>query len=192
MFMGPLEDMKPWSTKNILGVHRFLYKVWEMSQFVVGDTSDVELERLIHKTIKKVGEDVEKMSYNTAISAMMVLVNKVQEVKAVGKKDFESLLIILSPFAPHMCEELWSRLGHTESIFKEKWPEYDPAKVIDSEIEMPVKVNGKTRAKLRLPADISEDDARQMALADENVKKYIVGEPKKVIVIKGKLISIVA
>lgn len=191
MFMGPLEDIKPWSTKNILGVHRFLYKIWEMSQSVTNGESIDELERLIHKTIKKVGEDVEKMSYNTAISAMMILVNKIQEVKTLSKKDFESLLIILSPFAPHMCEELWSQLGYAESIFKEKWPEYDLTKVIDSKIEMPVQVNGKIRAKLILPFNISEDDAKQIALTDEKIKKYIVGNPKKVLVIKKKIISIV-
>ena len=191
MFMGPLEDMKPWSTKNILGVHRFLYKIWEMSQFVVDGSSDEELERVIHKTIKKVGEDIEKMGYNTAISAMMVLINKIQEVKTVSRNDFEKLLVILAPFAPHMCEELWSQLGHAESIFKEKWPEYDPDKVIDSEIEMPVQINGKVRAKLVLPANASDEEVKAAALSDEQVKKYISGEPKKIIVVKGKLISIV-
>lgn len=218
MFMGPLEDMKPWSTKNILGVHRFLYKVWEMSSRPIFVDSDglQEIKIALDKTIKKVGEDIENMSYNTATSTMMILINFINNVGSQKKKHLndiishknengsedplsvevrdlkEKFLIILSPFAPHMCEELWSQLGHTESIFKEKWPEYDPAKVIDSEIEMPVQVNGKIRAKLKLPADVSEDDAKQMALADENVKKYVAGEPKKVIVIKGKLISIVA
>lgn len=226
MFMGPLEDMKPWSTKNILGVNRFLNKVWEISSSVIlngaernegpqvnprdplssrqtgsqvypvidfGDQDD-ELEKvevLLHKTIKKVGEDIESMGYNTAISTMMVLVNKMQEVKVVTSKQFETLLIILAPFAPHMTEELWSKLGHTTSIFKESWPAYDPAKVIDAEIEMPVQINGKVRAKLILPTAISEADARVAALNDENVKKYLTGEPKKVIFVKGKLISIV-
>jgi leucyl-tRNA synthetase len=109
----------------------------------------------------------------------------------------EKLLIILSPFAPHMCEELWSQLGNKESIFKipedakEKWPKYDESKVIDSEVEMVVQVNGKVRAKLKLPTDISEEEAKKIALDDENVKKYLVAEPKKVIFVKGKLISIV-
>ncbi len=191
MFMGPLEDMKPWSTKNILGVNRFLNKVWDISQQPMAAAENIDVEVLLHKTIKKVSSDIETMGYNTAISTMMVLVNKMQEVKVVTAKQIASLLIILAPFAPHLTEELWSNLGHTTSIFKETWPEYDPAKVIDAEIEMPVQVNGKVRAKLILPADINEADAKAAALGDENVKKYLTGEPKKVIFIKGKLISIV-
>ena len=132
------------------------------------------------------------MGYNTAISTMMVLANKIQEIKTVSSKQFEKFLIILSPLAPHLAEELWEKLGHTESIFKEKWPEYDPSKVVDSEIEMPVQVNGKVRAKLKLPADVGEEEAKAAALADEQVKKYLTGEPKKVIFVKGKLISIVS
>jgi len=193
MFMGPLEDMKPWSTKNILGVHRFLNKVWELAQ-VESQKSKVEsqeVEVLLNKTIKKVGEDIETMSYNTAISTMMVLVNKIQEVKIINQNQLEKFLIILAPFAPHMAEELWSKLGQSASIFKEAWPEYDASKIIDAEFQMPVQVNGKVRAKLTLATDISEADAKAAALADENVKKYLTGEPKKVIYIKNKMISIV-
>jgi leucyl-tRNA synthetase len=191
MFMGPLEDMKPWSTKNILGVQRFLNKVWEIPQFVTNDVNDEEIEKLVHKTIKKVGEDIEKMSYNTAISTMMVLVNKIQEVKSISQDQMERFLIILAPFAPHLCEELWLQLGNSGSIFKESWPEFDQSKIIDAEIELPVQVNGKVRAKLKVLADISDEEVKKLALADDNVKKYLSGEPKKVIVIKGRLISIV-
>ncbi|MFA5020460.1 MAG: leucine--tRNA ligase [Patescibacteria group bacterium] len=199
MFMGPLEAMKPWSTKNILGVHRFLNRVWELvpllSREGLGEVSEgndkAELEILFNKTIKKVGEDIEAMSYNTAISALMVLVNKFQSAGGINQEQLEKFLIILSPFAPHLAEELWGKLGQVESIFKEKWPEYDASKVIDTEIEMPVQINGKVRAKLKLPANISETEAKAAALSDENVKKYLVGEPKKIIFIKGKLISIV-
>lgn len=191
MFMGPLEDMKPWNTKNILGVNRFLNKVWELGQQSSGDAENEEVEVLLHKTIKKIGEDIETMGYNTAISAMMVLVNKIQEVKTVSQKQWEKFLIILSPFAPHLAEELWEKLGHADSIFKEKWPEYDSSKVVDAEMEMPVQVNGKIRAKLKLPTGVSEDEAKAAALSDEQVKKYLTGEPKKVIFVAGKLISIV-
>jgi leucyl-tRNA synthetase len=191
MFMGPLEDMKPWSTKNILGVHRFLNKVWEISQFIIDDSSDLELGKVVHKTIKKVGEDIEKMSYNTAISTMMILINKIQETKAISKADFSSLLIILSSFAPHLCEELWRGLGNKESIFKQSWPKYDESKIIDAEIELPVQVNGKVRAKLKISIDTDEEEIKKLALADENVQKYLSGEPKKVIIVKGRLISIV-
>lgn len=191
MFMGPLEDMKPWSTKNILGVHRFLNKVWDIGQQEMSVSENNEVEILLHKTIKKVGEDIEVMGYNTAISALMMLLNKIQEIKTVSRKQWEKILIIISPLAPHLAEELWSQLGHKESIFKEQWLDYDPAKVIDAEKEIPVQVNGKVRAKLMLATDITEEAATAAALADDNVKKYLSGEPKKVIFVKGKLISIV-
>jgi leucyl-tRNA synthetase len=211
MFMGPLEAMKPWSTRNIMGVHRFLNKVWEICNVIPSEAwgsrvnqdkdeiatvaslprNDSQVEILLYKTIKKVGEDIEKMSYNTAISAMMVLVNKIQETKSITKEQWKKFLIILSSFAPHIAEELWSKLGHQESIFKESWPKYDESKIKDEEIELPVQVNGKVRAKLKLPADVSEAEARKLALADENVKKYVISEPKKVIFVKGRMISIV-
>ncbi|MFA5124943.1 MAG: leucine--tRNA ligase [Patescibacteria group bacterium] len=191
MFIGPLEDTKPWSTKNILGVHRFLNKVWDIGQQTLGREENSEVEILLNKTIKKVGDDIEVMSYNTAISSMMVLINKVQEVKTASQEQWEKFLIILSPFAPHLTEELWEKLGHTASIFKESWPQYDPAKVIDTEKEIPVQVNGKVRAKLVLPTNVTEETAKAAALADDNVKKYLTGEPKKVIFVKGRMISIV-
>jgi leucyl-tRNA synthetase len=122
---------------------------------------------------------------------MMVLVNKIQETKSITKEQWKKFLIILSSFAPHIAEELWSKLGHQESIFKESWPKYDENKIKDEEIEIPVQVNGKVRAKLKLPADVSGAEARKLALADENVKKYVISEPKKVIFVKGRMISIV-
>ncbi|MEI6287962.1 MAG: leucine--tRNA ligase [bacterium] len=198
MFMGPLEDMKPWSTKNILGVNRFLFKVWEIGQNKKEELrfKNEEIEIILNKTIKKVGEDIEKMSYNTAISAMMVLANEINKhVSETGHapslQNVEKFLIILSSFAPHLTEELWAGLGHKTSIFKEAWPEYDESKTIDSEIELPVQVNGKVRAKLKVATDISEADAVALAKADENIKKYLISEPKKVIFIKGKMISFV-
>ncbi|MFA6227575.1 MAG: leucine--tRNA ligase [Patescibacteria group bacterium] len=209
MFMGPLEDMKPWSTKNILGVHRFLNKVWEFYQdkdwWNKISPNEGWMIREMHRIIKKAGEDIEEMKFNTAISQFMILINfwntgKNEVEKKVDKQKIDeaslefikkSFLIILSPFAPHMCEELWYQLGHETSIFKEKWPEYDPAKVVDAEKEIPVQVNGKIRAKLVLPTDVTEETAKAAALNDANVKRYLTGEPKKVIFIKGKLVSIV-
>ncbi|MFA6594096.1 MAG: leucine--tRNA ligase [Candidatus Buchananbacteria bacterium] len=191
MFMGPLEDMKPWSTKNILGVHRFLNKAWDIGRQTLSKEEKSEVEVILDKTVKKVGEDIETMSYNTAISAMMILFNEIPDAKAVSREQWEKILIILSPFAPHLAEELWEKLGHTDSIFKESWPQYDPEKIIDAEKEIPVQVNGKIRAKLILPTDATEEAVKTAALADKNVKKYLIGEPKKIIFIKGKLISIV-
>jgi leucyl-tRNA synthetase len=144
---------------------------------------------LLHKTVKKVGEDIENMRFNTAISAMMVLIN---ESKVVSKEFVEKFLIILAPFAPHMAEELWNKLGHKESIFKEAWPKYDESKIKDEEIELVIQINGKVRAKLKLPVDISEADAIKLAKEDDNVKKYLEGvEIKKTIFVANKLISFV-
>jgi len=192
--MGPLEDMKPWSMQNINGIARFLNKVWELSRQVKGDKLNVEnaeLEILLHKMIKKVGEDIDMMSFNTAISAMMMLANAMQETKDFSQASFDKFLVILSPFAPHLAEELWSQLGHQDSILKEAWPAYDPAKIIDSEIELPVQVNGKVRAKLVLPADVSEAEAVKAALDNPAVQKYVMTEPKKMLYVKGRMISIV-
>lgn len=196
MFMGPLEDMKPWSTKNILGVHRFLIKVWEVIQknnkLKKQEIIDDDLTVLLNKTIKKVGEDIERMSYNTAISAMMVLVNKFQAVEDINQTDLENLLIILAPFAPHLAEELWSQLGHNESVFKTKWPQYDETKVKDEIIEFVVQINGKMRAKLQLPAEISQAEAMAAVKVDPNIQKYLAGqEIKKEIFVPGKLVSFV-
>ncbi|MFA6918653.1 MAG: class I tRNA ligase family protein [Patescibacteria group bacterium] len=190
MFMGPLEDAKPWNTKGIIGISRFLEKVWNLvNNFSNDGTITPELEILLHKTIKKVGEDIENMRFNTAISAMMVLIN---ESKVVSKEFVEKFLIILAPFAPHMTEELWNKLGHKESIFKEAWPKYDESKIKDEEIELVIQINGKVRAKLKLPVDISEADAIKLAKEDDNVKKYLEGaEIKKTIFVANKLISFV-
>jgi len=193
MFIGPLEDMKPWSTKNILGVHRFLGKVWELPSIVAKEEIETnsELEIILNKTIKKVGEDIEKMGFNTAISAMMMLVSAMQEAKTIPQEYLEKILLILSPFAPHLTEQMWRKAGHMESIFKEAWPIYDQAKIIETEIELPVQVNGKVRAKLKLPADVEESVATKAALADPMVQKYVMTEPRKIIYVKGKMISIV-
>ena len=201
MFMGPLEDVKPWNTKGIVGISRFLERVWNLFPLLTKEgqgevLNDVEnkgrvnaLETILHKTIKKVGEDIENMRFNTAISAMMVLVN---ESKGISKEFLEKFLLILSPFAPHMAEELWTKLGHKESIFKEAWPKYDESKIRDEEVELVVQINGKIRAKLKLPADTSEAEAVKVAKSDENVKKYLDGvEIKKTIFVANKLISFV-
>lgn len=190
MFMGPLEDVKPWNTKGIVGISRFLEKVWNL---VNGYSQDEEINAdqivVLNKTIKKVGEDVENMRFNTAISAMMVLLNG---SKVMSKEFLQKFLIILAPFAPHMAEELWTKLGHKESIFKESWPKYDESKIRDEEVELVVQINGKVRAKLKLPMDTSEAEAIALAKSDENVKKYIEGvEIKKTIFVANKLISFV-
>ncbi|KKS26508.1 MAG: Leucine-tRNA ligase [Parcubacteria group bacterium GW2011_GWA2_42_11] len=212
MFMGPLEDAKPWNTKGIVGVKRFLEKVWKISEHVSkkdyslsgversemkskGDDSLRQaqaINSLLHKTIKKVGEDIEALKFNTAISALMILVNEMSGEEAVAKEDLEKLLIILSPFAPHMAEELWNQIGYDKSIFTEKWPEYDVNLIKDEIISLPVQINGKVRAVLSVPADISEDEAKKLTLSDDVIIKWLAGkEPKKIIFVKGRLVNIV-
>jgi len=197
MFMGPLEDTKPWNTSSIAGVRRFLERVWKLQDKLREDDEtntliDIKLNKLLHQTVKKVTQDIEKMRFNTAISQMMIFVNNLEKEKKIIQDLFEKFLILLSPFAPHMAEELWQRLGHKKSIIFAKWPEYDKNLIQEDEIEMVVQINGKVRDKIKVLADISEQEAKQKALASEKVQKWLDGkEPKKVIYIKGKLVSMV-
>lgn len=195
MFMGPLVDAKQWDTKGIIGISRFLERVWRTSKGIANHESGIKnkgLERLVHKTIKKVSKDIENLRFNTAISAMMILVNEFSKEKEIFLIHYSKFLILLSPFAPHIAEELWSQLGHKKSIFTEKWPQYDPALVKEETIELVVQINGKVRARLSVPADISEEDARNLSLSDEGIKKWLDGkEPKKLIFVKGRLVNIV-
>jgi len=190
MFMGPFDQPVSWSTKGIKGVSRFLEKIWDLMVENVEVVENVELIRLLHKTIKKVSEDIEGLRFNTAVSALMILANKMQEVGA-DNKTREKSLILLSAFAPHIAEELWHQLGHKDSIFKEKWPKYDSKLIQEKEIEFVVQINGKLRDRIIFPIDVSEEEAKKKALESEKVKKYVVGEPKKVIFVKNKLINFV-
>lgn len=192
MFMGPLEEMKIWNTNSIIGLKRFLEKVWRL-QFKIGEgKGENEIKNLLHKTVKKVTEDIETLHFNTAISQMMILVNGMEREKEVQATDYEALVGIVSPFAPHICEELWNKLGHKESIFLSQWPKYDPDFVKDEEIDLVIQVNGKLRDSLRVSADISEGEAKKVSMESEKLKKYISGkEIRKVIFVKGKLINFV-
>ena len=195
MFMGPFDQAIPWDTKGVIGVRRFLDRVFNIFNFqdiALADQSDNELEILLNKTIKKVGEDAEEMRFNTAVSSLMILSNKIYEKKSVTSELLEKFLLILSPFAPHLCEELWQKLGHQESIALEKWPEYDPNKIQDAELEIPVQINGKVRAKIKIAAGSSQDQVVALARQEENVQKYLTGaEIKKTIFVADKLISFV-
>lgn len=204
MFMGPFDQAINWSTDGLQGMFRFLDRINKVfgNIFSIKDNLKEKKSKLIHKTIKKVSEDIENMRFNTAISSMMEYFNERDfaskinehgelEGDGVDVEAIQKFLIILSSFAPHLAEELWEKLGHKQSIFKEKWPAYDPRLVKDEEIEFVVQVNGKVRDRMKLPADISEDEAREKALNSEKVKKFLKGEPKKVIFVKGKLINFV-
>ncbi len=193
MFMGPLEDTKPWSTNGVKGVRRFLDRVWRLQDKIVEAVAeDKSIEILINKTIKKIGEDFGTLQFNTAVAKLMELSNAFGKLEAVSKKDFETFIILLAPLAPHIAEEMWQNLGHKDSVTTQSWPTYDDTKLIDDTITIVVQVNGKVRANLEVSKDISEDDAKTVALADENVRKWLEGkEPKKVIYVKGKLVSVV-
>ena len=213
MFMGPLEQVKPWSMKGVEGVSRFLAKVWRVQDKVSnGDFQSPESEALIkitHATIKKVGEDINALRFNTAISAMMECVNAYTAAEEVPQDLFTDFLKILNPFAPHLTEEINHRLNHqngeaanstdnwqlvTDNLLSEaQWPPYDESLLVESEITIIVQVNGKLRAKLQVPADIAKDELEKIAQADENVQNFTDGKTvRKVIVVPGKLVNIVA
>jgi leucyl-tRNA synthetase len=193
MFMGPLEDMKPWNTKGIIGIVRFLEKVWKLQASIVEQTSaSNKTTALAHKTISKVTENIERMRYNTAISQMMILVNALEKEEKISLGDYELLISILAPFAPHITEEIWSRLNHKESIFLQSWPKADPELMKEDEIEMIVQVNGKLRERIFVAPDVTEDEAKETALESEKVKLFTQGkEIRKIIFVPEKLINIV-
>src|SRR5713101_3435678 len=184
MFMGPLEDTKPWSTKGVEGVHRFLNRVWRMfvnkkehlEVSIQDATLNPDQERLLHQTIKKVTNDIESLNFNTAISQMMIFVNTFLNLEIKPRKAMETFLLLLSPFAPHLSEELWERLGHSQTLAYEPWPGYDEAKTTEETIEVVGQVNGKIRTKFLVPPDTSEDDLKKMIFDDENIKKHVGGK----------------
>jgi leucyl-tRNA synthetase len=192
MFMGPLEAVKPWQSTQIQGVVRFRDRAFTVGSRATTEAIDDATKRVVHKTIKKVGEDIERMAFNTAISALMVLVNQLQPLDPVPKEAAEALALLVSPFAPHLGEELWNRLGHAETLAYEPWPAYDPALATDDTIELGVQVGGKTRGTIRLAKDADGAAARAIAEADESVAKFLEGkEVKKFIYVPGRIINFV-
>ena len=203
MFMGPLESTKPWSMRGVEGVHRFLSRVWRLliddraDEMKLSDTvQDVEPDRetlrRLHLTIKKVTEDLQEMRFNTAIAAMMEFSNHLTGLKVRPRKLLEPLVLILSPFAPHLAEELWSALGHNPTLAYEPWPKFDDALTKSDQVEIPIQVNGKLRARIIVRVDIDDESLKQLALADERVRALIEGKQiKKVIIVPKKLVNIV-
>jgi leucyl-tRNA synthetase len=191
MFMGPLEDSKKWDTRGIMGTFRFLERVWRLQP--QASNSESKIQNLIHKTIKKVTEDIEALQFNTAISAMMILVNRFIKEEKIFQNDFEIFLKILSPFAPHFAEEIWQKLGHEKSIFTEKWPKYNPQKIKEDTFELVIQVNGKVRATVSVPINISENEAKELALTQERIEAFLGDKTiLKIIFIPARLINIVA
>ena len=194
MFIGPFEAVKPWNTKGIEGSFRFLQKVWRLveEKEIVNEKPNENLNRLLHKTIKKVKEDIENFHFNTAISQMMILANEVLKEKQVSKELMEKFIILLAPFAPHLGEEIWEHLGHNETLTYEPWPIYDPELIKDTTFELVFSINGKVRSKKEVSVDITEEEAITAALEDENIKRNMEEkEIVKKIYVPGKLVNVV-
>ncbi len=205
MFMGPLEQVKPWQMKGVEGVSRFLARVWRVAfdenegEITVSakiqdvPCADKELLRVVHETIKKVGEDIEKLSFNTAISQMMICTNAFTQAEVVPLKEFTQFLTVLNPFAPHLAEEINSRLGGTTMLSETTWPAYDEAALVRNEIELVVQVNGKLRDRLMVSKDIDEEGAKAAAFASSKVNEHLDGKTiRKIVFIPGKIFNIVA
>lgn len=207
MFLGPVEQSKPWDTKGIEGVHRFIKKLWRLfysdttfknNEAVAGktiwtnDSATQEELKVLHKTIKKIDEDTERFSYNTAVSAFMVCVNELADLKCNKKEILEPLLILLAPYAPHIAEELWNALGNEGSVLDASYPVFNPQLLVENEKEYPVSINGKLRTTLNFALDAEQKFIEETVVANEVVKKWLEGkQPKKIIFVKGKMINVV-
>ncbi|WP_432411942.1 leucine--tRNA ligase [Rasiella sp. SM2506] len=199
MFLGPLEQAKPWSMAGITGVHNFLKKLWKL--YHTGDNGAFTVSaneaskdslKILHKTIKKVADDIENFSFNTSVSTFMIAVNELTAEKCTSREVLEPFLILISPYAPHIAEELWSKLGHSESISEAPFPIFDSTHLVESSKEYPISFNGKMRFTLELPLNLSKDEIESAVMAHEKTAYYLEGRtPKKVIVVPGKIVNIV-
>lgn len=199
MFLGPLEQSKPWDTNGIDGVHRFLRRLWSLyfpagsDNLAVTDTPATKEElKSLHKLIKKVTQDVEQFSFNTSVAAFMICLNELQAAKTTSREVLEPLLVLLAPFAPHIAEELWHALGHATTVVDAQWPEWVESYLVEDSIKYPVSFNGKTRFTIELPRTASQDEIREAVLRADEAQKWLDGKtPKKVIIVPGRIINIV-
>lgn len=196
MYMGPLEAGKPWNTNDIVGLYRLLQKIWrlcvneETGELVFADSADDTVEKQLHRTIAKVGDDIEKLSFNTAIAAVFEFVNV---AKSLTKDQMDRFLRVIAPLTPHIAEELWHKLGYTDSVATSDWPSFEESMLVDDEIEIPIQVMGKLRSKLYAAPDTDQETLTKMALADEKIKGLIEGKTvRKIVVVPGRLVNIVA
>jgi len=197
MFLGPLEQAKPWNTAGITGVSGFLKKLWRLyfddnGLLVTDAEATAEMYKSLHKTIKKVTEDIENFSFNTSVSQFMICVNELATLKCNHRKILEPLAVIISPYAPHIAEELWSQLGHEGSISTVAFPVCEEKYLVESEKEYPVSFNGKMRFTIKLPLDLTVPQIQEIVMADERTIKHLDGRtPNKVIIVPGKVINLV-
>jgi leucyl-tRNA synthetase len=201
MYMGPLESQKPWNTRDIVGMSRFLRSVWRNivgddeaaagSRAVKGPISEA-LDRQMHRTIKKVAEDIDALRFNTAIAELIKLNNELTGLDVIPREVAENLTLMLAPFAPHIAEEIWERLGHHKTLARRPWPTYDPAKLTESTMELPVQVNGKLRDRITVPADAEEIAILAMAENAEKVRPWMEGKTiRKKLYVPKKLVNFV-
>jgi leucyl-tRNA synthetase len=197
MFLGPLEDAKPWNTNGIEGTYRFLRKFWNLfhagDAFSVSDDAPTKAEqKTLHATIKKVEDDIEKLSLNTSVSQFMICVNELTELKCNKRAILEPLTIVLSSFAPHICEELWQQLGHAESISFATYPKFEATHLVEDSFSYPISFNGKVRLNLDLSANLSAAEVEAIVLANAEVIQRLEGAtPKKVIVVPKRIVNVV-
>lgn len=195
MFLGPVEQSKPWDTNGIDGVNRFLKKLWglfEKADLSAEKEMSREEKKAVHKLIKKITEDIENFSFNTSIAAFMIAVNELTSLKSTNREALDTITRLIAPFAPHIAEEFWHRLGHEGSVVDSIWPVYDAQALVEDTIKYPVSFNGKTRYMVEAPADASREDVEKLALSDSNATRWLDGKtPKKVIVVPGKIVNIV-
>jgi leucyl-tRNA synthetase len=198
MFLGPIEQSKPWDTKGIEGVHRFLRKLWRLFNddikgkvWTTEKATEAEL-KILHKAIKKIESDTDQFSFNTAVSAFMVCVNELTDLKCNKKEILENMLILLTPFAPHISEELWSQIGNNGSILDARYPHFEGKYLLETSKEYPVSINGKLRTAISISLEASQSEAEEIVLANDIVRKWLEGAPpKKIIFVKGKMINVV-
>jgi len=198
MFLGPVEQSKPWDTKGIEGVHRFLRKLWRLffdetkGKIWKTDKPSDEEWKTIYRTIKKVEEATERFSFNTGVSALMIGVNELTDLKCHKKEVLEKLVVILTPYAPHVAEELWLQLGNAGSVLDAAYPAVDEKYLVESAKNYPIAINGRTRHELNIALDATQQQVEAIVLADETVKKWLEGNtPKKVVYVKNRMINIV-
>ncbi|MFY9191750.1 MAG: leucine--tRNA ligase [Tenuifilaceae bacterium] len=198
MFLGPLELSKPWDTHGIDGAHKFLRRVWRLyhdannNMNVSNEPASRDELKVIHKTIKKVGDDIEKFNFNTGVSAYMICLNELSDLKCNKREVLEPLAIILAPYAPHFAEELWHLLGNNTSVCDARWPEYKEEYLVESTFTCPVSFNGKTRFTIELPLNLTKEEVEQIVMQNEQTNRYLNGEqPKKIVVVPNKIVNIV-
>ena len=198
MFLGPLEASKPWNTNGIDGVFKFLRRFWNLFHDSTGNLSVSDAEptreelKVFHKTIKKITFDIDNYSFNTSVSEFMICANELSSLKCNKKSILEPLVVALAPFAPHIAEELWEKLGHQDTIFNASFPQHDEQYLTESSFNYPISINGKVRAQMNFANDMPKEDIEKVVLASEIVLKWTEGKPpKKVIVVQGKIVNVV-